>query len=401
MKRVIAAAVFFTFFAALASASNLPGFRAEKVAGTSGFLTSLTFDSKGQIFYSITTGEIYRLDGEVSVELTKVPTVSLGDANLLGIAILDDDHVVAHYVSPDLTTDVLSKVDLRNGDEQWITRFPCDDGRPCSSEHHGGNPTVAPDGSIYFGIGDYGGGIRAQYVEYPAGKIYRISPEGEATQFARGVRNPYDMVWDPALQRLIVGDNGAVGDDEITIAAPDDNLGWPVISGYQAESGMVTPAYVFPETVAPTGVALLSARGAFPGGLVVASFVTHALYYFPDLAPRPLADPIPLVIGFDAPVIDVAQSPSGAIYFGTPTAIYRLDVPARGDCNGDGRIDGADLDALLHEIGDGDGTATLSAQDGSFSGSWGCDVDGNGSIDMTDFYALAKEVGKKWRGVRR
>ena len=40
------------------------------------------------------------------------------------------------------------------------------------------------------------------------GKIFRMSPDGTVTQFARGFRNPFDMAWDPEHRRLIVGDNG-------------------------------------------------------------------------------------------------------------------------------------------------------------------------------------------------
>jgi hypothetical protein len=102
-------------------------------------------------------------------------------------------------------------------------------------------------------------------------------------------------------------------------------------------------------------------------------------------------------------VIDVAQGPSGAVYFvsgafdGSGSWIYRLVPPQRGDCNGDGLVDRSDLVALEQELGDGNPERALEAPNGAFHGSLGCDVNGDGRIDSDDLVALGKLLGLRPR----
>src|SRR5206468_3722828 len=70
--------------------------------------------------------------------------------------------------------------------------------RGVPAEHHGGNPAVAPDGSVFVGIGDFNDGFLAPDVRWVAGKIWRVHPDGTAELFAHGFRNPFDMAWDAA-----------------------------------------------------------------------------------------------------------------------------------------------------------------------------------------------------------
>ncbi|HVR43688.1 MAG TPA: PQQ-dependent sugar dehydrogenase [Thermoanaerobaculia bacterium] len=383
--------------------SILPGFRAEKIAPAEGFVTSLAFDPAGRLHYSVTEGGIFRLDPSGSHRITTLPTASTGNAVLLGIAFRGAE-IIAHYVAPDFTADLVSAVDPETGEERVIAELLCAGGKPCSSEHHGGNPIVAPDGTIYVGIGDYGGGHLAQMPDSPGGKIWRIAPDGTATQYARGFRNPFDLVMHPDGTHLIVSDNGAEGDDEIAIVREGENHGWPLTMGHQPPvEGMTLPAYVFPGTVAPTGVALV--RGLLPGttGLLVGGFVTKALYFFPDVDATPLR-PITLFTelpGGFYPILDVVQSPSGEIVFATPAAIWRLVPPPRGDANGDGEVTAEDLEALAHELVDGDGPSVLEIHGGSYPGSWGADVNRDGVIDARDLVAWVLLQNQRQRPVRK
>ena len=98
--------------AALAVASDLPaaalpGFRVEKIAPASGFVTSLAFDEHSRLHYSVRTGEIFRLDGAQSVQVAAVQTASVGNEALLGIAFRGSGQIVAHYVAPDHTADLI------------------------------------------------------------------------------------------------------------------------------------------------------------------------------------------------------------------------------------------------------------------------------------------------------
>jgi glucose/arabinose dehydrogenase len=391
------------FLAAGGWGATLPGFRVQRVASVaSGFVSSIAIDSRGTIYLTTTNGSILRLDGTSPVSVAQVGTVAIGDSGLLGMALRDDRTAVVHYTTANQVADVISSIDLTTGNETIIHSFDADievPSRGSSAEHHGGNPIIAPDRSIFFCIGDYGVRVVASLPAWNGGKIWRVAPDGSAEQFALGVRNAFDLSWDAANQRLIAPDNGADVDDEINIVHAGDNLGWPFTAGNMPNiDGDVPPVYVFPQIVAPTGFLSLSGRNSvLQHGYLLGAFVTKAIYYIADIDhPAPIA----VIRGETSSIIDVAQAPNGDLYFVTGTAVYRLFTPKRGDCNGDGFLDANDLPALLAELADGDGEPMTSAQDGAYGGSWGCDVNGDGLIDERDVAALQSLLNLHVRAVR-
>ena len=405
----------FLFLAGSVQAEVLPGFRVETVARFPGFVSSVVADSNGTLYATTTDGWIHRIENGQSTPVASLPTRAGGNGGLLGMAIRSDDRTaVVHYTTwdgsePRVLDDVVSEVDLTNGAERVLATFVGDvEWRPrgVSDEHHGGNPTIAPDGSVFVGIGDYGAFAPAQNPAWNGGKIWKIDRNGNATQFARGVRNPYDLAWDPALQRLVVADNGPTAGDEIHILHQNENAGWPETFGnHPPMAGASAPVYVYPSTVAPTGLVRLGpANRMLPRGYLAAAFVTRAIYYFPDLAARPVPDPVAVVKGFGEMMIDVTQSASGQLYFATSTgaqsAIHRLDAPPRGDCNGDGLADMRDIIPVAREIEDGDGHPAITAQDGAYRGSWGCDANEDSVISNEDFDVLLKLVFTRRRAAR-
>ncbi|MEO8036784.1 MAG: dockerin type I domain-containing protein, partial [Acidobacteriota bacterium] len=178
--------------------------------------------------------------------------------------------------------------------------------------------------------------------------------------------------------------------------------GWPYTVGAQPPiDGAVAPRYVFPQIVAPTGMIGLNGKNSMlRRGYLIGSFVTRAIYYVPDIDANPMPDPIALIQSETSFVIDVAQSASGEIDFVTGSALYRLVTPARGDCNGDGKVDVADLSALALELGDGSSQLMTDAQKGSHRSSWGCDANADGLINAADIGALSRLLGVRGRVVR-
>jgi len=394
MKRIL----LILMMAAGANAVTLPGFRVELVHGIPGFVTALAVDSQGTLYYSAKSGDIVRV-GVPDTVVARLPTVGEGNSGLIGLALRDDNTAIVHYTTPRQTYDVVSAVDLTTGKETEIHRFATDRDFPergASTEHHGGNLTVAPDGSIFLAIGDYGVGIVAAELDWNGGKVWRILPDGSAVQFAHGFRNPFDLAWDAAAQRVILTDNGDVVDDEIDVVAQGDDCGWPYTAGSEPPvAGARAPVYVFPTVVAPTGLAPLSGRNPIlHRGYLLASFVAKALYYVPDVYAQPVPAPVAVIQGETDPIIDVVEAPNGDIYFATGFGIYRLIVPMRGDCNGDGVINSADLGALgkVLVVGPHPMTATQNA-------SWGCDANGDGMIDGRDLSLL--QTIMRGRAVRR
>lgn len=402
----LAAFLALSLIAVTAGAAALPGFRLEKLADAQGFVTSIDADSKGNVYYTVTAGSIYRLRGAESVPVASVTTVATGNSGLIGLALVNDETAAIHYTTPNQTHDVIALVDLPSGTERVLHRFAGDVDLPergTSSEHHGGNPTVGPDGTIYAGIGDYGSSQLATFENWNAGKIFQIAPDGNAVRYASGLRNPFDLAFDAERDRIIVADNGPVGGDELHIVQQGANCGWPYTSGTtSAFLGTVPPVFVFDSTVAPTGMALLD--GANPmlrRGLLLGAFVTKSLYWFPDLDARPIPRPVVIFdrdIGF---VIDVTQDAGGRIYVASASAIYRLVTPRAGDCNGDGALDARDLDALNAELADGSIQPSPAVHGGAHAGSLGCDANADGQVSAADAVSLTKMLSWRRRAAGR
>jgi glucose/arabinose dehydrogenase len=381
-----------------AQATILPGFRIEQVATVAGSLTSLVTDSHGAIYYTQQSGEIMRVG--TTAPLARVTTDANGDAGLLGMALIDDDTALVHYTTPRQAYHVVSRIDLRNGSEANLHTFVTDITNPggsVSSEHHGGNP-IFVDGTIYFGIGDFGIGRVASDPAWNGGKLFRIDANGTVAQLASGFRNPFDMAWDPVGKRLILTDNGDVSDDEINVVTQAGGFfGWPCTAGdvYPPCDGAIPPLYSFPTVVAPTGIVRLSgANRLIKRGYLLAAYVAKAIYYIADIDVRPFPAPIAITMNDVGPIIDVTESSSGDIYFATQKMIYRLVTPEPGDCNGDGVVDFNDLTALQLQLSGGAGASPERAE------SWGCDADADGVITWDDYGTLWKALVTRTRAVR-
>jgi len=383
-----------------AHGATLPGFRVTKLGATNGFLTGIAIDSHGTIYYTTQAGTLYRFDAATSTSTPLASVVTDGNSNsgLLGLALVDDDTAVVHYTTPGQTYDVLSRIDLTTGIEQQIHAFACDidvPSRGSSPEHHGGTPSIASDGSIVMPIGDYGGGLIASLPQWNGGKVFRITPAGDIVESARGMRNPYGAVWDPATQRMIVADNGANTGDALFVLTEGANCGWPFSFGGQPfVDGIAQPVWFFPQTIAPTALMQLNGRNAqLQSGILIGAYVTKSLYFVPDVDAKPMPAPMAILNHETPSIIGVAQSRDGEILVGASNAIYRLNVPIRGDCNGDGVVNSADVDALEHELVDAP-KSKYAAQ------SWGCDVNGDGIVDATDLDELIRMTGFRRRAVR-
>lgn len=126
--------------------------------------------------------------------------------------------------------------------------------------HNGGQLQFGPDGSLYIGTGDGGGGgdppENAQNKDSLLGKLLRIDPrrdggrpysvpngnpfsggEGQAEIYSRGLRNPYRFSFDRETGALAIGDVGQDSREEIDYetleSARGANFGWDAFEGKQ------------------------------------------------------------------------------------------------------------------------------------------------------------------------
>ena len=157
-----------------------------------------------------------------------------------------------------------------------LARFRIEDGRAVRDSemtileaahsrdgHYGGAIRFGADRMLYLGIGyNTAQHEKAQLLDTLLGKIIRIdvrgatheqpyrippdnpfedNPEARPEIWAYGLRNPWRMDF-ASDGRLFIADVGNAGQEEVSIAAEGDNLGWPMCEGNACEEGIEADA---------------------------------------------------------------------------------------------------------------------------------------------------------------
>ncbi|HEY3445023.1 MAG TPA: PQQ-dependent sugar dehydrogenase [Myxococcales bacterium] len=220
--------------------------------------------------------------------------------------------------------------------------------------HDGGRIRFGPDGMLYVGTGDATEPERAQDPSSLNGKLLRLTPEGEAPTdnpfpaspvYLSGIRNTEGFDWkEPSLLYLVdhgpSGElGGRTGHDEVNLAKPGDNLGWPRIWGCQRGPGMVSPLVTWDKAVPPGGAALYSGdsipewRGSLMVGVLGAKHL-HRVVFDPLHPERVVGHEVyfrgepPKGLGR---LREVVMGPDGALYVTTSNCDGRGICPKEKD----------------------------------------------------------------------
>nr|WP_246802082.1 PQQ-dependent sugar dehydrogenase [Ensifer sp. ENS06] len=207
-------------------------------------------------------------------------------------------------------------------------------------QHFGSRIAIAPDGSLFFGIGDRGEGDRAQDPRDHAGAILHINADGSVPGsnpygggtgglpeiWSKGHRNPQGIAFDPKDGTLLTVEHGARGGDEINNPKPGHNYGWPVItygkdySGAEigegtAKEGLDQPLFYWDPSIAPGALAVY--RGEmFPewdGDLLVAALKYQLLARLERDDSGAIGSEERLFDGEFGRIRDVVVAPDGAL----------------------------------------------------------------------------------------
>jgi glucose/arabinose dehydrogenase len=133
-----------------------------------------------------------------------------------------------------------------------------------SDKHNGGRIAFGPDGMLYVTMGENDVPAYAPDAGEVRGKILRYTPMGEPAPgnpfgagnpaYARGVRNPFGLCFDPVAGYGFFTDNGPACDDKLNHLVAGANYGWG--PGYACGSlpgGTLGPIERITPTIAPTG----------------------------------------------------------------------------------------------------------------------------------------------------
>jgi len=203
--------------------------------------------------------------GEVT-EVARIADVRpAGEGGLLGIAVSPDyadDGWVYVYFTGETDNRV---VRLRLGG----TPQPVLTGIPKAGNHNGGRIAFGPDGLLYVGTGDATERGDAQDPASLAGKILRITPDGDPAAdnpfgdtpvWSLGHRNVQGLAWDASGQ-LYATEFGQNRYDELNRIEPGRNYGWPEVEGFGGGSTYVDPIATWSTSDAsPSGLAILDGR---------------------------------------------------------------------------------------------------------------------------------------------
>ncbi len=159
--------------------------------------------------------------------------------------------------------------------------------------HNGGALVFGPDGRLYVGMGDGGGAFdprdNAQDPRSRLGKVLAADVDAARPRwrtFLSGLRNPWRMSFDPALNELWIGDVGQDRWEEVDrvpveLDEPPKNLGWPAYEGERRFDRDLGDG----ELVAPVAVYSHDEGCSITGGVIYRGTAVRALdqrYVFGD-----------------------------------------------------------------------------------------------------------------------
>lgn len=215
----------------------------------------IAFLPEGDMLVTERSGQLTKITGnQQSFAIEGVQHI--GEGGLLGLAV-HPNFVENRWVYLYLTTasgdGLINRVErYKFSDNQLSDKKEIISDIPGARYHDGGRMAFGPDGNLYITTGDAGNEDLAQDTGSLAGKILRLTPEGEIPAdnpfanavYSYGHRNPQGLAWDE-MGRLWSTEHGPSGLqsglDELNLIKPGANYGWPVIGGDEEGRGMENP----------------------------------------------------------------------------------------------------------------------------------------------------------------
>lgn len=209
-----------------------------------------------------------------------------------------------------------------------------------AANHNGGGIAFGPDGLLWLGLGDGGGGNdtfgNAQEPGEVLGSVLRLDPADPRPQvMAKGLRNPWRWSFDRETHDLWIGDVGQGRIEEIDrlpAGFRDANLGWPAFEGTRRNrtdidvEGAVAPVFEYGRSDGRSVVGGYVYRGRAIGALVgryVFTDTYQARLRVLDPGTREVRDVGTVPGGL---VSSFGEDPAGELYvLSLAGGIYRLD----------------------------------------------------------------------------
>lgn len=227
-------------------------FELETVFETSGIIWSLDFLPDQTILATERGGTLWLVKGGKGKKIEGIPEVwNKGQGGLLEVAVHPDYKkngwiYLSFSVSSDGRNGITKVVRGKIENFKWHSEETlfAPEASDLNSGVHFGSRFVFKDGYLFFSIGDRGRKQRAQDINRPNGKIFRIHDDGRIPKdnpfvgqgkladavWSYGHRNPQGLDKHPANETIWESEHGPRGGDEINLIERGKNYGWPEIT---------------------------------------------------------------------------------------------------------------------------------------------------------------------------
>ncbi|GGO02834.1 PQQ-dependent sugar dehydrogenase [Saccharibacillus kuerlensis] len=256
----------------------------------------IQFDGE-TVYLTLRGGSIVKVENGEQTEQSitmNARVLEEGEAGLLGFVLAPDfadsreAYVYHTYGRDDGMRNRVIRIKEDSSGSNWSETAVLLDDIPGAYVHDGGRISFGPDGMLYVTTGDAQQESSAQDKESLAGKILRMTPDGEVPEdnpfensyvYSYGHRNSQGIDWiaDGTMYASEHGPSGNPGGhDEMNKITPGANYGWPNVMGDETGEGLTLPLYhTGEEAIAPSGIA------ATPDGKVlVANLIGESLMEF-------------------------------------------------------------------------------------------------------------------------
>lgn len=200
------------------------------------------------------------------------------EAGLLGMTLhpqyAQNKYVYIAYAVPKAGHFLMHIVRLHDEGTQLVQDKVLMENIPSDYYHSGSRLAFGKDGLLYVTTGASLTPERAQDDTNLAGKVLRMTDDGgipagqKGYVYAKGLRNSQGIAFLPDGTLFLTdhgptGFDGPIGGDEFNIGGEGANFGWPTISYDKKQDGMLVPAKLFQNSIAPAS-ALLYTGKQFP-----------------------------------------------------------------------------------------------------------------------------------------
>lgn len=275
---------------------------------------SIAFADRTPLLSERDSGRVLEMVGGATREVGRIDGVlARGEGGLLGIAVRERSLYAFLTTATDnriLRFPLLGSAGAHTlGAGETIL-----EGLPAATNHNGGRIAFGPDGMLYATTGDAGEPERSQDLASPAGKILRMTPDGDrpadnpfpgSLVYSYGHRNAQGIAWGPT-GTMYASEFGQNTWDELNEIRRGANYGWPTAEGIGGREGFVDPLQQWPTSSAsPSGIAV------FDGRIYIANLRGQRLRVVPLDA---LSTTTELLVREHGRLRDVVTTPDGALW---------------------------------------------------------------------------------------